>query len=945
MTNFLSSILPTQGYYCAVGIRANKTKQSFHKTIEEIEEIGTGLTSQGVDAYFALASFTTKEDRTADNAAYLRSFFIDLDCGQGKPYVDQPEAAQALSKFITDTQLPQPTIINSGGGLHVYWPLDKDIVAKDWLIHAKAFKSLCKKHKLFADPSVTTDRSRILRIPGTCNFKNNNARPVQIMMQGQAISLENFIKVLPKAPVDLSFAKSFGIDETSIDIAGGDYPTCSFARIVKRSLSNTGCAQIKYAIEEAATLEEPLWRAALSIATRCKDGATAIHKLSQKHSGYTPEKTEEKAAATRGPYTCEWYRDNYPERCKGCKQNITTPILIGKIVKSAEAQGDSYLIDKPQDEDTPAITLNVPLYPFPYFRGENGGVYRKVQDADGNTDEIEIYPRDLYLTERFFDLDEHGDGDGEMVGINLHMKNDGVRRFYAPVTQLFTPDKLRDVLVKNGVVSYGKHIHELMAYFASSIKKLQDKYAANRTRSQMGWTPDKQGFVIGELEYTANGIKLAPPASSTRQFASLFKPKGTLEGWKEVVNFYNRPGLESHALAFFTGLGSPLFKLMDNRVVKGMQLHLKYNGSGSGKSTAQMVVNSIFGEPDELLMKQDDTMNSKMHMLGMMNSICFTVDEITNETEDNLSYMAYGFSQGRGKHRMDSHTNKLRENKTTWCNITITSGNGSVIDVLQRTKNTADGELRRVLELTLRQYKGASKAEIDSVFAKLSNNYGIAGPIYIQHIISNIDTVLKALADMQHKVDSELKLDQTDRHYSHYLTTCFVGALIAQKLGLHDIDIPRIYKYATEEVLRARAATANAVGDLDVVAEETLSNYINQNINNALVINKGSPGLIQAPIVSPKGQLKLRFSPDTKELVIPAFELRNFFSERQVDVRESMHLMAKNNLVKHDGKSVPFRLSSGALGNLAGGQVRCYIFDGKILGLEETAFTNAPATE
>lgn len=945
MTNFLSSILPTQGYYCAIGVSSEKTRQSFHSTIEEIEEVGTGLNSQGVDAYFALASFNSKEDRTANNAAFLRSFFIDLDCGQEKPYADQPEAAQALSKFISDTQLPQPTIVNSGGGLHVYWPLDKDILANEWLPYAKAFKELCKKHKLFADPVVTADRARILRIPGTTNFKNNNSRPVQIMMQGQPVKFEEFIALLPKPPVDLSAAKQFGIDETSMDIAGGDYPVCSFARIVKRSITGTGCAQIKHSVLEAATLEEPLWRAALSIATRCTDGPTAIHKISKAHPGYTPEDTEEKAAATKGPYTCEWYRDNYSERCKNCKQTVSTPLLIGKIVKAAEAEGDSYLIDKPKDESTPALTLNVPTYPFPYFRGENGGVYRKIQDAEGNTDEVEVYPRDLYLTERFFDLDEHGDGDGEMVGINLHMKNDGVRRFYAPVTHLFTPDKLRDLLVKNGVVSYGKQIYDFMAYFASSIKKLQDKYAANRTRSQMGWTPDMQGFVIGELEYTVNGVKLAPPASGTRQFANLFKPAGTLEGWKEVVNFYDRPGLESHALAFFTGLGSPLFKLMDNRVVKGMQLHLKYNGSGSGKSTAQMVVNSLFGEPDALLMKQDDTMNSKMHMLGMMNSICFTVDEITNETEENLSYMAYGFSSGRGKHRMDNTANKLRENKTTWCNMTITSGNGSVVDALQRTKNTADGELRRILELTLRQYKGATKAEIDTIFAKLSNNYGIAGPLYIQHIISNMDTVKQALLDMQHKVDSELNLDQTDRHYSHYLSSCFVGALIAQKLGLHDIDISRVYKYATEEVLRARNETTSAVGDLALVAEETLTSYINENINNALVINKGNTGLPQAPIVNPKGQLKLRFSPDSKELVIPATEIRNFFSKRQVDVRESMHLMVKAKLVKHDGKSIPFRIGSGALGNLVGGQVRCYVFDGKILGLEEDAFINAAVAQ
>jgi len=938
VNDFLTTILPTEGHYCTVGIRAGKIKQSFHRTIEDVDEVGIGLNSQGVDAYFALASFKLMSKREADNSLFLRSFFLDLDCGEGKPYADQPEAAQALNAFLQATNLPSPTVVNSGNGLHVYWPLDTNVPSDIWYGYAKALKQLCKQHNLYADPAVTTDRARILRIPGTNNYKNDQARPVQIMHQGLVTPFEVFTAALPQPAMDLSFAKQFGMDETSNDIAGGEYPKSSFTKIVKRSMGETGCAQIKNALVNAATLEEPLWRAALSIAVRCEDGAKAIHKISKAHPSYTVEDTEAKAAETKGPYTCQWYRENYSEGCKGCKHLVSSPIALGRIVEETVPDNDTYIIEKPADEVTPAITLSIPAYPFPYFRGANGGVYRKVQDKDGNEDQVEIYPQDLYLTERFFDLDEHGTGEGELVGINLHMKMDGVRRFYAPVTSLFSPEKLRDTLVKNGVVVYGKEINTLMAYFASSIKKLQDKYAANRTRSQMGWTPDMSGFVIGEIEYTPSTTKLAPPTSTTRQFAGLFKPRGTLEEWKKIVNFYNRPELESHALAFFTGFGSPLLRLMDIKTIRGMQLHLKFNGSGSGKSTAQMVINSIFGEPDTLLMKQDDTMNSKMQMLGMMNSLCFTIDEITNDTSENLSSMSYGFSSGRGKHRMDNQSNKLRENKTTWCNFTVTSGNHSVVDALQQIKSTADGELRRVLELTLRQYRGATKQEIDQVFNKLSDNYGVAGPIFIQHVLANMDSIRTALFDMQQKIDKELDIDQTDRYFSVYLACCFVGALIAQKLGLHEIDIPRVYKYATNEVQRARAHTKASVGDLNIVAQETLAAFVNENINNVLVIAKSTGSVPQAPIISPRGELKMRYCPTTKELTIPAAELRNFFSRKQVDVRESVLLMTKSGLLKHEGRSVPVRIGSGALGGLGGIQVRCYVFDGDALGFKESAF-------
>ena len=947
MTDFLNSVLPTQGVYCTVGIRAGAVKQSFQQTIADVEAVGSGMDSQGVDAYFALATFKDDSGRKVENAAFLRSFFLDLDCGTGKPYADQAAAAQALSIFIADTKLPSPTLVNSGGGLHVYWPLTEDVAASEWVRHAKSLKRLCAQNKLFADPAVTADAARILRIPGTHNFKNETSRPVQIIALGTPVSLAEFTELLPAPAVDLSAAKQFGMDETSKDL-GGEYPKCSFKRIMIRSggATPTGCAQMKFAAENAATLEEPLWRAALSIAVRCEDGQMAIHKLSRRHPDYNAADTDAKAAETKGPYTCQWYRDNNPSVCEGCTHNISTPILLGKFVEAAPVEDDQYIIETPEDEDTPALTTSIPAYPFPYFRGVNGGVYKKERNADGDEKEVEIYPYDLYLTERYFDSDKYGNGEGEMVGLNLHMKQDGIRRFYAPVTTLFTKDKMRDLLIKNGVVAYGKHLDAIMAYFASTLRKLQSQYAANKTRSQMGWTPDNDGFVVGELEYTAAGTKLAPPSSGTRELAESFKPTGSLEEWSKIANFYDRPGLEPHALALFFGFGSPLLKFIGPKQnVKGALVHLKHNGSGSGKSTAQMVVNSIFGHPDTLLLKQDDTYASKMHLLGMMNSIAFTVDEITNEKPEILSDYAYGFTSGRGKHRMESQSNKLRVNNTTWCNITISSGNASVVDALQNLKSTADGELRRVLEIAFHKYTGSTKVEIDEVFSKLNANYGVAGPVYIQYIIENHDHVMGLLAKMQAKVDAALGLDQTDRFYSCILTCAFVGALIAKKLGLIDIDIPRIYQYALGVVAETVASNQSSVGNPLTIAQETLGAFINENVNNAMVAAyTPHSGMPERPAVMPKGQLRMRYDPETRTLAVPVSELRKYFTGRQVDVRDSLARLTTAGYLKHGGKSHPTRIGAGAVGGLSGIAVRCYIFDGDVIGIDETAFLQAEET-
>ena len=939
MTDFLESVLPTQGTFCTVGIRSGVVKQSFQTTIADVDAIGSGLNASGVDAYFALATFTDESSRKVENAAFLRSFFLDLDCGTGKPYADQPAAAQALSIFIKDTGLPSPTVVNSGGGLHVYWPLTEDVVVADWLPHAKSLKRLCVQHNLHADPAVTADAARILRIPGTHNFKGGLRRPVQVIAQGQATDFKVFTSLLPHAPVDLSAAKQYGMDTSTREVAGGEFPKCMFSRVATRSINGTGCNQIKHALLDAANLEEPLWRAALSIAVRCEDGTSAIHKLSQAHPGYTAANTEAKAAETKGPYTCQWYKDNYHEGCRGCTQMVSSPILIGRVVEEAQVTDDQYVIEKEEDAESPAMALTIPAYPFPYFRGANGGVFRRDRNKDGDDIEVEIYPDDLYLTERFYDSDETGSGDGEMVGINLHMRKDGVRRFFTPVTSLFATDKLRDVLVRNGVIAYGKKLELLMAYFASAIRKLQSQYAANRTRNQMGWTPDLQGFVLGEVEYTAAGVKLAPPASGTRELAAHFKPTGSLEAWKSIANFYDRPGLEPHALALFFGFGSPLLKLMDGNAVKGAMVHLKHNGSGSGKTTAQMVANSIFGHPEDLLMKKDDSYASKMHRLGMMNSLIFTVDEITNEKAEVLSDMAYGCTSGRGKHRMESQTNKMRANHTVWCNITLTSGNASVTDVLQQYKSTADGELRRVLEIAVPKYTGASKQEIDEVFKQLNSNYGVAGPIYIEYVLTHMAEVRSLLGKMQAKIDKALGLDQADRFYSSILTCAFVGALISQRLGLHDITINRVYEFGLATVQQSRVSAKADLGDPTVIAQETLAAFINENVNNALVATSTSiSGIPDRPAISPKGPLRMRYDPVTHELAIAVPEFRKFFSMRQVDVKDSIQRLHEAKFMRYDGKSHPIRLGAGAVGGLSGIPVRCYVFDGAAIGIDETIF-------
>jgi len=945
-TQFYEAILPPVGPYCVVGINDKAVKQTFHNTIEEVIERGDELNRSNINAYFALASFNEPTTRSAENAAYLRAFFLDLDCGENKPYAVQADAYDALKKFCIDADIPLPVVVSSGRGLHAYWPLNDAIAADEWRRLAKRFKKLCLNNGLEIDTAVPADAARVLRMPDTHNFKSTPPLAVKLFGAVRSFDLSDIEPQLPEPEIDLSEAKQFGMDDFTRQHAQVDFPPTSFARLVRRSLKGTGCAQIAHAVKEAAALPEPLWRAALSIAWRCVDAEESVHTLSKPHPEYTPEDTIAKAEKTLGPMTCEWYRLNNPSGCEGCAHKITSPIQLGIKIEEAPVTDDTYVVEavpEPTNTETnnTPVTVAIPTYPAPYFRPTTGGVFKRTKDEDGDPHETEIYPYDLYLTDRFYDYDDSGTGDGEMVGINIHSPHDGVRRIIVPVYVLLVKEKLRDALLKQGVAVVNKKVDDIMAYFAASFKKLQQRGAANRTRNQMGWTKDLDGFVVGELEYTASGATLAPSSTAVREVSSLLTSRGTLESWKNIVNFYSQSGMEAHALAVFAGFGAPLLKLVGGVEIRGAAINLMSNKSGTGKTTVQMVVNSIFGHPNGLLMRKNDTTFAKMQWLGMLNTIAATMDEVTNMSDEALSELVYDIPQGRGRHRMESQSNRLRVNTASWSTFLIMSSNSSLYDKLIRLKNTADGELRRLIELRVLRPLNIPKATTDAVFSELQHNYGLAGPIFIQYVMNNMESVRKLISDTQKRLDADLDLDQSDRFYSHVLSCIIAGGMIANTLGLHSIPIAPVYRYAVEQIATIRREILLPASDFGAVTDDVLSTFINQNLTNALVINVNKiNGIPPAALQTPRMELRMRFEPDTGELWVPGNVLREFLTERQVDFRQAIKEWNERGMMKHGGLATSKRIGAGAILGFEAGVTRSYCFIAEELGVTTSNFTS-----
>ena len=132
---FLNKVLGSQGYYClfAYKLGDDKLTQKFYKTTSELSDAAKDLDARGYNAYYGLATFNESNSRKVTNVNELKSFFLDLDCGESKDYPSQNDALQDLRRFCKELKLPKPLLVNSGRGVHVYWILDEALGVDEWV--------------------------------------------------------------------------------------------------------------------------------------------------------------------------------------------------------------------------------------------------------------------------------------------------------------------------------------------------------------------------------------------------------------------------------------------------------------------------------------------------------------------------------------------------------------------------------------------------------------------------------------------------------------------------------------------------------------------------------------------------------------------------------------------------------------------------------------------
>lgn len=294
--------------------------------------------------------------REAKFAKTVACFCADFDVGIGaEKYALKAEAMAAINKL--KKEFPFFVLVDTGGGYHVYWRLQAPISAEEWLPLAQRLKRALQAAGVRADPTVTADLARVLRVPGTINRKTATPRPCKfIELPGEMYSVDAFEAALDR--YETLHRKTNKPTLPTTPPAGalpGTKPRAAQgAPVLQLGLSlppaptqdevEKACPAIQ-ALALTGGQTEEVWSIGLiNTAAFTADPETAAQSWSASYPGYQPDEVSKKLAtkmhAKSAPTSCARMAELDPacaQACTGCAYlgKVSSPIHAGQKLAAA----------------------------------------------------------------------------------------------------------------------------------------------------------------------------------------------------------------------------------------------------------------------------------------------------------------------------------------------------------------------------------------------------------------------------------------------------------------------------------------------------------------------------------------------------------------------------------------------------------------------------------
>ena len=963
---FLELLLPPEGWlFSATQATGKGWINSPHKTIIEVTAAVARLTTDKKNAYFALASYEQARvwdplhkneggsigrwsTRTQANAKFLKSFWMDLDVDpeNEKKFASKEAALKGLIDFTKEVGLPRPMVVDSGGGLHVYWPLVTHVPSALWKDVAVKLKAITVQVGFRCDHSLTADEARVLRAVGGYNHRRN--APVLVLAESKGPY--EFLAI--KAVVD-AYCDAHGIAERRSSrlpaaraVPPDGHPAVA---VLPDNLGETNdplhfdriafsCAQIgAQAACRGRNIGEPLWHAGIGIAKFCEPQDLAVAAISDGHPSYTPEATRVKVINWRaGPTTCAKFHTENKATCEDCPRwgQITSPAQLGRTMVEAAAPVLTVV-----DELGALIETPIPDPPAPYKRRKNGGIVVESEDKEGAVEYVRICPYDLYpikIMRQFGDeaqVDEHSMW-------RAHLPRLGATDINLSQSLLGDTKRLYAHLLSKGMYMSPDEAKSTQVYMSAYLHHLAQTADREKLYEHLGWYDNATSFVLGSRVLHRDGTSVTHTPSNTVKAVTGggFHPAGTLDAWRNAINFYAGPGYEARRMYLYAGLGSPLLHMTGH---KGAVINAA-GDSGKGKTQVLLAAASMWGHPVLMSMngnKDGSTVNAMYEHLGCMHSLPFLLDDTTERESDELRRLYLNISQGKGKERMRGHEHSMRA--VSWACFLMTTTNSDMLTRIMGSGTDAEPHLMRFISLdfTLKDTSAEAKIAADHSKRELDANFGHAGPIFMEAVIKDYDKV-KALVERNMDMITRriaAANSAAERIWVASIAVCYTAAQISNKLGLMNFPYEEDLTWMIAHLGQQR----ESMKEVRSTPRDNLSAFLEKHFSHALILSAKNSGNLDNVAHRPMGSLYIRHELDAGLLYVSRPALIDFCAELRIPFRRmEQSLMAEGVILSTNIQKV-----LGADTIHAKGQTRCWRVDANVLSGATTLAERAIALQ
>lgn len=848
---FLQTILPEEGWkFLALG-RPEHSGLA-HKAYESLEVMAQAIDSYDrqptTTVYHACAAYKAPnfEDAKTGKTKYrgesnwlkAKAFWCDIDCGadkaaEGKGYPTKTDAGRAIIGFCRQHGFPEPMVVDSGGGLHCYWPLTRTIGPKSWCRMADGFKAALKAGGVIVDPTRTADLSSVLRPVGSTNKKpGREPREVAVKRPPNPCTPEEFADAVARACVSLTAEVPV---TRRYDTSINDDLIAHLGPQLESSAQEVAnhCAQVAAMRDTQGDVNYEHWRGVIGIIKHCTEGFDLAVEWSARRGETGHSNTD---VLTRyeswdaGPATCAFFQGCNSGGCDGCvhQGKITSPIQLGRIMpEPAEMEVPV------QAEDNTIQAATVPELPNGYAWNNNLMV-RMLPDLNGVLQPFKFCHALFYPIQRI----RKPDGTFAFT-IRMHLPDQRIRDFEVDTAAIAGASDLLKALGRYELMPTNNKdasMH-MTAYIRDSVHKLMHEQREVDTLTHFGWREDMSGFLLGDRLYHKDGTvrRVFIGGAAAEHKGALPDPRGNLTAYSEAVNFvYNRDNSQAAQYAFCSAYGSLLTPFGEDSY-NGILMCIVSGKSGRGKTTVGAAARYGLGDATKMTFagRSGATWNARWAILGAFKNIPVVFDEMTDMEPAQFSEMAYTISQGSDKSRLTSQGGKVGfADRHSWAQSPDLTANEDMLAKLAQHNANTQAEAMRVVQINFGRYDVPiiKPAELVSrALEQMRDNMGCAGDVFVKYLVANQDRVRSLFRKFESTLSTALP-ESEYRFYRNHAACTLTAAKLLTELGIVDFDMHELENF-THRMLRdqidlVKAGNTTNPGDAVSRMVRDLSNRI-----------------------------------------------------------------------------------------------------------------------